>query len=138
MPREKSLLERLRDPDSEAPRTIRENTSRLTDSVLANLKRVLNSRHGIAMIREDYGIPDISDLIHSFPEANARMRLAVKTSIEKFEPRLRRVRVKSVENEDEPLALHLEITAELVTEDERASVAFETKITPEGEVTLRR
>lgn len=41
MPRERSLLERLRDPQSDRVPAIRENTARLADSVLANLERLL-------------------------------------------------------------------------------------------------
>ena len=51
MPRERSLLQRMREPESEGSRTIHENTDRLAESVMANLRRLLNSRHGIAMTR---------------------------------------------------------------------------------------
>ncbi len=137
MPRERSLLERLREPEADRGRTIHENTGRLADSVLANLRRLLNSRHGIAPIRDDYGIPDLSDLVHNFPEASARMRASIKAAIERYEPRLRRVTVKQVNDPDDVLSLRLEITAELVTSDEKASVWFETRIDPNGEVRLR-
>jgi len=137
MPREGSLLERLRDPDGESGRSIHENTGRVVESVLGNLRRLLNSRHGIAPIAADYGIPDLSDVVHNFPEATAKLRLAIKAAIEKYEPRLRRVNVRSVERPDEPLSLRFEITAELIAEERNASVWFETRIDPSGEVELR-
>jgi type VI secretion system protein len=137
MPRERSLLERLRDPDAERTPTIHENTARMTDSVLANLERLLNSRHGITPIQTDYGIPDLSDLLHSFPEATAKMRSAIKAAIEKYEPRLRRVTVKQSGPTEEIFSLRLEITAELVTSDEKTSVWFETRIDPSGRVLLK-
>ena len=137
MPRERSLLERLRQPEDERDRSIHENTGRLVESVLANLRRILNSRHGIAPIAADYGIPDLSDVIHNFPEATGRLRLAIKATVEKYEPRLRRVTVRSVETPDEPLVLRFEITAELVSEERGSTIWFETRIDPSGEVRLR-
>ena len=136
MTRERSLFERLRSPDPEGTRRIHVNTQRMIDSVLANLDRILNERHGNTPILEEYGIPCISDLIHNFPDATQLMRNALKTAIERFEPRLRRVSVKSVPDEDDPLALNFEITAELVTDDDRRSVWFETHIDSQGKVQL--
>ncbi|MFH1143580.1 MAG: type VI secretion system baseplate subunit TssE [Candidatus Eisenbacteria bacterium] len=135
MPRERSLLERLQQPD-QAGRTIHDDTRLRVDSVLANLRRLLNSRHGIARTRGDYGIPDLTEVVHSFPEAIGQMRTAIRTAIERYEPRLRRVNVRSVETPDDPLSLRFEITAELIGSDERASVWFETRIDPSGEVEL--
>jgi type VI secretion system protein len=137
MPRELSLLDRIRHPELEASRTIHQNTGRLAESVLANLRRLLNSRQGIAPIQADYGIPDLCDVAHNFPEAIGGMRKAIKAAVEKYEPRLRRVNVKHVEAPDDIFALRFEITAELITEGERASVWIETRIDSSGEVELK-
>jgi type VI secretion system protein len=137
MPRERSLLERLREPEPESARTIHENTSRLAESVMANLRRLLNSRHGVTPTQADYGIPDMCDVLHDFPDAIAGMRKAIKASIEKYEPRLRKVNVKPVDTPDDPQALRFEITAELVTEEEKASVWIETRIDGSGQVQVK-
>jgi type VI secretion system protein len=137
MARERSLLERFREPEVESSRTIHENTNRLAESVMANLRRLLNSRQGIAPTQADYGIPDLCDVVHSFPDAIGGMRKAIKACIEKYEPRLRRVNVKHVESPDEVLALRFEITGELVTEEDKASVWFETRIDRSGEVQVK-
>lgn len=137
MPRERSLLERIRSPEPEAARTIHENTGRMAESVMANLRRLLNSRQGISPIQSDYGIPDLCDVAHNFPEAIGGMRKAIKAAIEKYEPRLRRVTVKHVEAPNDVFALRFEITAELITEEERASVWIETRIDSSGEVELK-
>src|SRR5512145_2516088 len=94
---ERSLLERLRESEPESARTLQQNTNLLVQSVLSNLRRLLNSRHGITPIQDDYGIPDLCEVVHNFPEAIAEMRKAIKTAIDKYEPRLRRVSVKHVE-----------------------------------------
>ncbi len=137
MPRERSLLERLRRSEEELGRSIHEDPARRVESVLGNLRRVLNSRHGISPIASEYGIPDLSDVIHSFPEATAKLRAAIQTAIERYEPRLRRVRVRTVEMPDDPLSLRFEITAELVTDDAKSSIWFETRIDSHGEVSVR-
>jgi type VI secretion system protein len=137
VPRDRSFLERLRNPEADRSRTLHENTNRLVDSVLANVRRLLNSRHGMAAIQDEYVIPDLSDLLHSFPEANARMRVAVKAAIEKYEPRLRRVSVKQANDPEDLFALRMEITAELVTEGTKMPVWFETRIDPSGEVLVK-
>lgn len=137
MSRERTMLERFRAPEPDADRTIRQNTGRLAHSVMENLRRLLNSLHGNAPVRDDYGIPPIVDLLHDFPDAIGGMRKAIKLTIEKHEPRLRKVSVRHVENADDPLALNFEITAELVTEDERASVQFATRIDGLGHVGVK-
>lgn len=133
---ELTLLERLARPEESSGRSVHENTARLAESVLANLKRLLNSRHGHALIQPDYGIPEISEFVYSMPESLAEMRRALKSTIEKYEPRLRNVQVKHVASEDVFL-LRFEITAELVTAREKASVWLETLIESSGQVEVR-
>ena len=137
MPRERSLLERFRAPEPDAQRTIHQDTRRLTESVMENLRKLLNSLHGNSRIRDDYGIPAIVDLLHDFPDAIGGMRKAIKTTIERHEPRLRRVNVRHVESPDDALALNFEITAEMVTEDEKATVSFSTRIDGLGHVRVK-
>lgn len=137
MARERSFLERLRAPEPGAARTISENTGRLAQSVLENLRRLLNSRQGIAPTDPGYGIPDLCDVVHDFPDATGDMRKAIKASIERFEPRLRKVSVKHVPQDADPLALHFEITAELVTQEKKASVWIETRIDRAGLVEVK-
>jgi len=137
MARERSLLDRLRSPEPESSRTIHEDPRRLSESVIQNLRRLLNSRHGIVPTQLDYGIPDLCDVIHNFPDAIQGMRRAIKTTIEKYEPRLRRVSVKHLESADDPLALRYEITAELITEEGKSSIWIQTRIDRSGEVDVR-
>ena len=134
---ERTLLERFRAPEPDAARTIHQNTGRLADSVMENLRRLLNSLHGNSPAKDDYGIPAIVDLLHDFPDAIGGMRKAIKLTIEKHEPRLRKVSVRHIENLDDPLALNFEISAELVTEDEKASVQFSTRIDGLGHVGVK-
>lgn len=137
MPGERTLLERLGNPETNAPRTTRENTDRLAESVLTHLQKMLNTRQGNVLTLPDYGIPDLSEVVHSFPDSIVQMQEAIRTSIEKYEPRLRKVRVKYVDPGEDLLKLRFEITAQLVTAKEKASVWFETMVDSSGQVEIR-
>ena len=104
---------------------------------MGHLRRMLNCWHGHAPAVPDYGIPTLSELVHSFPESISLMQRAIRTTIEKYEPRLRRVRVVPVESEDDILTLHFEISADLVTSDEKASIRLETRVDSNGRIELR-
>ena len=137
MGRERTLLERIADPRADNPLTITENTQQLADSDLRHLQKMLNTRQGQALTQPEYGIPDVTEFIQTLPDMVNEVRRAIRNSIEKFEPRLRNVDVTFVPSEEEWLSLHFEITAELVTEKEEASVWFETSVSPSGHIEVR-
>lgn len=137
MGRERSLLERIADPRTDAPLTITENTQQLADSILRHLQKMLNTRQGHALTQPEYGIPDVTEFIQTLPDMVNEVRRAIRNSIEKFEPRLRNVEVTFVPSEDEWMRLRFEITAELVTEREDAAVWFETSVSPSGHIEVR-
>ena len=126
-----TLLERLAGPDPGEQRAIRENTQRLVDSVMRHLQRMLNTRQGHVLTQPEYGMPDITDCAEGAPEVLDRVRRAIKSSIEMFEPRLRRVKITSLPAGDD-LKLHFGITGQLVTEKELIAVHFNTTVTPSG------
>ena len=137
MSRERSLLDRLADPRPDVPRATRQNEGQLVASILEHLGKMLNTRRGNAPIAPDYGIPDMSDLVHLFPDAIRIMEQAIRTTIEKHEPRLTSVRVKYAGSEDDVFSVHFEITAMLAESDSGRSISFETKVESNGEVSIR-
>ena len=138
MGRSGSLFERLGDRKPERPLTITENTNFLADSVLAHLRKMLNTRQGHALIAPEYGMPDVTEFAQSLPESVDRVRLAIKDSIEKYEPRLRKpVRVIFVSSEEDWPRLRFEIVAGLITARERVQVRFETIIETSGRIDIR-
>ena len=69
---------------------------------------------------------------------NFRRRVQVFGSDnEKFEPRLSHVNVRHLEDPDHPMELRFEIVAELVSEEERASLKLETRIDGSGKVSVK-
>lgn len=137
MGRERTLLERIADPRADEPLTIMENTQQLADSILRHLQKMLNTRQGHVLIQPEYGMPDITEFVHSMPGSLKKVQNAIRNSIERFEPRLRNVDISYVPTEDDKLSLRFEITAELVTEKEDASVWFETSVFSDGHIKIK-
>jgi len=138
MSRERGLLERLADPRPEEPRTTRQNIDQIVASILEHLAKMLNTRLGNAPVAPEYGIPDLVDLVHSFPDSIRLMEQAIRNTIEKHEPRLANVRVRHSGSEEDVFSLHFEITGVLVDSGKKNSIWFETTVDSSGEVKVRR
>ena len=134
---EKSFFERLEAPAEGDGYRLRTDSRRLTESVLIHLRDLLNTRQGSAMALPDYGLPDFNDLAKRFPDAIFELKRNIKSCIEKFEPRLTRVRVEYVRDEEDPLRLRYEISAQLLSEDEATNVCFETTLESGGKVRVQ-
>ncbi|MFP6683842.1 MAG: type VI secretion system baseplate subunit TssE [Polyangiaceae bacterium] len=110
----------------------------LESVVIRHLKRMLNTRAGSSLTAPDYGIIELSELIHDFPNATGIMQRSIKNTISKHEPRLRNIQVRSVESEvSDPMNVHFEITGQLVYPDgERQAVRFNTSVDESSNVTF--
>jgi type VI secretion system protein len=137
MPREGSILERIADQRPESTRTTRPSESRIIASIQEHLERMLNTRRGNVPVAPDYGIPDMADLVHSFPEAIHSMEQAIRTTVEKYEPRLCNVRVKYTGSEDDVFSLHFDLTAMLAPSSSGKRVSIHTEVDSSGEVAVR-
>ena len=73
-------------------------TNRIT-SIVDSLTRLFNTRRGSIAHLPDYGLPDISQVYRDLPFSIDGLRTAVREVVEKYEPRLRRVRVEKLEKE---------------------------------------
>jgi type VI secretion system protein len=133
---DRSLLERIDEPE-QRDRRLNADPAQLSRSIARNLTRMLNVRQGSVSTLPDYGMPDFNDLVGRFPDGLNLMRRAIRTSIERYEPRLRRVAVKHIVNDDDPLDLRFRITASMILEDRDEPVAFETLIGNSGQIQIR-
>ena len=137
MARELSLLDRVKYPDREDRRSVDPDLGRLAQSVLRNLERLLNSRHGSAPTCLDYGIPSLEDVMHGGSDSLRELTSEIKRSIETYEPRLRSVRVRLVPKGEDATLLRFDITAELMVGGRRSRVHFETRIENSGHMSVR-
>lgn len=129
---ERTLLERLVAPPAASFRKTGVDLQRLSDSIILHLRRMMNCRHGFTPSAPDYGLPDLNECFFAFPDSVSYLKQSLQNSIEKYEPRLSRVRLKFVEDSENPLEIRFEIQARLETEDESVTFAFTTKMGSAG------
>lgn len=137
MSQEQSLFERLQNPDETGDYKLKINVNKAADSVLTHLRNMLNTRQGSVPALPDYGLPDFNDIAANFPDAIFELRRIIKQSIDNYEPRLSQVKVDYARDEDNPLSMRYEITAQLSLGDENANVWFETTLDSQGRVKVR-
>jgi type VI secretion system protein len=111
-----------------------ESDHRLT-SVTGNLDRLFNTRRGTLLHVEDFGLPDITNVSRAAPSEVEAIRKAIRESVEKFEPRLRRVRVDHDTSDPASQSLVFLLSAELA---QFGKVQFQTTIRSDDLVDVRQ
>jgi type VI secretion system protein len=135
--REERLIQRIRTWKKTPDRRDGEDPKRLIDSIVRHLERILNTRRGSVGIAHDYGIPDLTDFRSGFPDSVRDLEMTIRDTIEKFEPRLKSVRVKFVPQDVNMLSVTFQIVAQLALEDEKTPVMFESMMGSDGKVMIR-
>jgi len=114
------------------------NPSRLSDevqSIIGNLRAILNTRLGDSPAASDFGVIDLADLYHDFPNATQYLQRSIRDTIQKYEPRLTSVRVRPAPSED-PLTLVFDISARLANDRRRGLVRVRTQVNHGGRVDI--
>ena len=109
-----------------------EDLDALMDSVRDHLGRLLNARHGMSEAMPDYGLPAMTDLTIGSGDYVQRVQEAVQMAIEKYEPRLRRVRVTRADDEDSAHRLVFRVDAVLMSQTGEHRVCYETQVASSG------
>jgi len=135
--REERLIQRIRTWKKTPDRRDGQDPKRLIDSIVRHLERILNTRRGSVGVAFDYGIPDLTDFRSGFPDSVRDLEMTIRDTIEKFEPRLKSVRVKFVPQDEDMLKVTFQIVAQLALEDEKTPVMFESMMGSDGKVTIR-
>ncbi len=84
-------------------------------SIIDHLSRLFNTRSGCLSHLPDYGLPDISELYRRMPDGLDELQQAIRTSVEKYEPRLKNVKVVPRDSEIKGSQLVFILSAELKT-----------------------
>ena len=104
-------------------------------SILGNLGRLFNTRRGTLAHVPEFGLPDLSDVSRAAPAEVESVRRAIRESVERFEPRLRRVRVdRDVSDPSSPYLVFL-LSAEI---EMFGKVQFQTTIRADDLVEVRQ
>lgn len=100
------------------------------ESVRRQLRRLLNARHGMSQALPDYGLPALTDLTVGSGDYVQTVQEAIRVAVEKYEPRLRRVRVSAATSgdDDDRRTLAFRIDAVLVSESGEHRVWYQTAL----------
>ena len=130
-------LERAADPTASGRSTARD--SDVEASVSQHLNRLLNTRQGSCLTCPDYGLVEVSEVLHDFPDAIGIVQRALKNTIQQYEPRLKNVQVRHIKGEEMgEMTLSFEITAQLHLPDgRRQSLRFATAVDGSGNVQVQ-
>lgn len=82
-------------------------------SIREHLTRLLNARRGSLMHLPDYGLPDIGEVYQGLPYSLLQLKRAIAILIERYEPRLKRVKIAHQALTQQDDVVHLTINAEL-------------------------
>jgi len=135
---EQSLLERIRYMENYPDARESRDTARGIRSVINHLQRMLNTRQGSVSIADDYGMPDFTnfpgDDLTSVAQDAERI---ISKVIQKYEPRLDKVRLHFDPKPGDILSLRFRLEADMVIPRERGKtipVIIETVVTSDGMV----
>ncbi len=104
-------------------------------SIMAHLHVLLNTVHGGHAGDPMLGRPDLTDLVHTYPEGVRSAERAMRAAIERFEPRLADVDVRAVASA-EPLSLAFQIRATRAA-DRTRPIRFFTELDARGRFVVR-
>lgn len=137
MPALLKKLEGLAQPTSSWNYSSRGGTD-LENDITEHLIEILNTRMGSARTIPDYGLMEVSEVIHDFPDAIAMIQRSLKACIQQYEPRLKNVQVRHIKGESlAQMVLEFEITGQFQLPDgRRASLRVGASLDGSGNVRL--
>jgi type VI secretion system lysozyme-like protein len=103
-------------------------------SIVAHLHVLLNTVHGAHAGDPLFGRPDLTELVHSFPEGVRSAERALRAAIERYEHRLVEVDVRAVSSPD-VLGLTFQVRARRASD--RAPLRFFTELDGRGRFAVR-
>jgi len=133
---ESRLLERLSRYERDFDSGITYHSSGEVQSIVNHLRRLLNTRVGSASIGDDYGIPDLTNVIGSeYSQTVAELQQKIQKAIAKYEPRLKNVRIAIELDQDDVLSLRFRAEGQVVGGD-NLPIVFETVISTDGKINI--
>jgi len=107
-------------------------------AVADHLRQMLMTKTGSSLTCPDYGVPDISHLLHDMTEAVKETIRAVKHSIQLYEPRLKNVQVRQLSMEvPGQVGMLLEISGHILLADgKRQAIRFASNMDEKCQITL--
>lgn len=123
------LLNRLRRQAAGLP------SSGTVEQVVEHLHALLNTRQGNSALDPEYGLPDFTDMVFSFPQGGAQLCASIAKAIERYEPRLSNVVVEPLDDGRNDAMLYFTIRGTLTHGG--GALSLQSSMTPTGQVRLR-
>lgn len=101
-------------------------------SVLDNVQRILNTRAGTLTHLPDYGLPDMSKIIHGLPGTAHSLMGILSNTLLKYEPRIKKVKLALLPAEQFG-SLRYALEVELYAS---GLVRFGTEFIPDGRIVI--
>lgn len=131
------MLERITKLQADTGRTHLTQAEVLTQSIIAHLQRILNTRRGSVPIDAEFGVPDFTNLAGSFAIGETTQIIENMTHmIARYEPRLKSPRIRVAEDAQEVLSLSFTLDGLVAIDDRDIPVHLATRVSPDGHVSL--
>ena len=109
-------------------------TADVTHSIRIHLGQLLNTRQGSVSISPDYGVPDMTNVPgDSIQEIRQNIEQILQQVVQKYEPRLAKIRMTMDQDDKNSFALRFRLEA-VLSEQEDVTVTFETVVSTDGHV----
>jgi len=133
MANDRTLFERLLEPDTRKGRTASQRKDVLVASILNHLRGLLNTRQGSCETLPDYGMPEMVSTGDANTSLAQEMENDIRNTISRYEPRLTRIQVRMEISEENRLMPRFLVTARLTPQgDFSKDVSFSTIVDPMG------
>lgn len=135
---ELTLLERIESLESENETTEETSTEKEIRSIIAHLKKLLNTNKGSVQIADDFGMPDMTVFSGAgISETMENIEKAVQYAVRKYEKRLSKVRVIIEPDKDDVLNIKFSLEA-VLSRHVNVPVFFQSMVQPGGNISIQR
>ncbi|WP_395174991.1 type VI secretion system baseplate subunit TssE [Roseibium alexandrii] len=117
-------------------KSLDQHEAALMDSILTDLRILLNSMAGCCETRPDYGLTDFNAVNQSHKDTAAELCRDIEQQIIKFEPRLSNPVVRTIEDPNRPLEFVFNVEADLKYGTRQVRVRFDSVLDSSGKVRL--
>jgi type VI secretion system protein len=132
------LLERIREWERHPEMRGDPGSEDIVASVMRHLSLILNTKQGTALIDDDFGVPDFTNLGSTFGQDTIPdIQRSIADVVRKYEPRLASVNVTYIPQSEDVLQVAFKLEAVIKGETRDVPVVFETVIDPDGKISVK-
>lgn len=137
--REDRLLERIARWEGGEERRNLAIADLMIESIVRHLQRILNTRQGSVPIDPMFGVPDFTNLASAYTSTlNAQIERDIRGLVDRYEPRLKNVSLKMLEERPDALSLSFELSGSVMIDDRLVPVRMATSIGSQGRIRISR